>query len=515
MPVCLFLAKLPKKEIQILKAGLGDAWDSVDIEAPYGKDFQYVPWSEILGPSATLRQIYHLGKQANFQTGRSTCLLLDAMSGLSKKAYLAQYKTSDQYGPSLRLGEVRDLGAAPRYLVDHENGWQDSKKVYLEIILRDPDSPIEFMEEQSDRKASGPTPNSARFPIGAGMRDSVLPMVCIVKFDKHDLDNFQAKFCHISSLPSSVYVMVPWDRDEKATRAMMYSVATYGLKGDRDSERSYRYLVFLDDQTKEDGSMILSRFVNNDDTGGNDPVRRRLIIGRIPLSAFRHFWDSYEKYIFNPSKTVFVSDYTDEGACEEEIRNPDIPLSVRKPLYLHQGRWADTPAFFLARLSDADEAKVRKELETACAWDASLEQGKIFNYVPWAGTDDVKPVEQAVYIPRYMSYLTESSEYSIKDAIFVDARSPCDATVIIASSRRDLSDPTEYREDAEKIVTISWGRVDAQQAQSDCVNLGIANISWDEIKMMEEQRISTTQQERLELASLGKPFAEVGIWDDE
>ena len=514
-PICLFLSKLPQKEVQSLKAALAESWSSVDIESPSSEGFHYIPWSGILGPNATLRQIYHLGMQINVQSGRSTCLLLDAMSGFSKIAFLAQYNDSDEYGPSLRVGEVKDLCNAAQYVIDHENGREDSKKVYLEITIRDPEIPIDSQEQQNYGTTEKPTPSCSDFPHGAGITELVLPIIWIVKSDSKETGVIHGKLSKIAKAPKASFLPVQWIGDDKATRAMMYSVARRGLKGDSDSERNYRYLVYLDERTKKDGSVLLSRFVNLDDTGGNDPLRRRLEIARVPVNVFGRIWEAYVKYI-ESGNLMFPDSFMAEGEYEETIRNPDLPLSVRKPLYLQQGRWPDTPTFFLASLSEADGAKVKNDLETACDYDAGSHVEKRFHYIPWIGSEDVLQAQLAIWIPRYMSYLVESSNGRVGEALFIDKASPGDMHVILAECVRELIEPEEYRKDEDKVMKIRWGRVPAQQAQSNCINLNMANVSWDELffSINTDEGVAKSQKERKELAELGKPFAEAGVWDE-
>lgn len=341
-PACIFLSTLPKNEVQRLKANFSGAWNTVDVKPPDLKDFHYIPWSGILGSNATLRQIYHLGRQMSLRTGRSTCLLLDAMSGLSNTAYLARYDANDKLGPTLRIGKIKELSKAAHCVMNHENGFEDSEQVYLQLELRDPELPIETASIQIDRTLSYPNLGFADLHPELETSAATIPMLCVVKFSHEDVDNLYARITKFASISNSSYTLIPWKGHEKASRAMMYRVATQGLKGDRRRERQYRYLIFIDQKTKKDGSMLLSRFINLDDTGGNCALRRRLEISRIPVTAFNRFWEAYRDYL-NSDKAMVPDSFSEKNSYLELIRNPDIPLSVRRPLYLHQGRRPDKP----------------------------------------------------------------------------------------------------------------------------------------------------------------------------
>ena len=501
MPACILLSKLPQEEVRRLKAVLATAWQSVEVDPPFVKDFYYVPWSSMLGANATLRQIYHLVEQTSLDTGRSCCLLLDAMSGLSGDVFVAQYRKHDEDGPSVRIGTLRhrDNINAPQCLVDCEAGMERSK-VWSWMSVRDPDAPIGERQERMVRSTYRDTSNYASIPKGAGITDLELPILCTVQFDSGKLEQFGVRLARVICDASSSFALIPWQHSGKASRAAMFSAASEGLKGDRDNERSYRYLAFLDEQTMIDDSLLLSRFVNLDDTGGNDYLRRRLILERISIKNLSNALEAFRMYI---DKT------------REEIRNPDAPLSVRKPLYLHQGRFPDTPTFFLTRLPEEDELKVKKELETACEYDASGNATKRFTYVPWTGIEGIPTHTSDDYVSKYMSYLTESSKDTVCHALFVNTPIDHDGRVIIAGCRKGLSDPDKYREDGEKMMSIRWGRTPARQAQSHCTNLHIGNVSWDELDLTHETEILFPKEERRRLADCVKPFAEAGVWNDQ
>lgn len=508
-PVCIVLSNIPFKELQGLKADLANAWDSVVAEAPIFKDFHFLPWSGILGPNYTLRQIHHLVKQASIETGWSTCLILDAMSGLSKVAYLAQYDENDELGSSVRIGTIPLLRDAPRCLMDLENGLESSK-VHSWIYVRDPEMPITGGQQRSHAVSKRPDPQFTHFKVGGGTMSTILPILCTAEMEEDSFDRFKAKLNQIHDMYSPAWALIAWRHTSKASRAAMYNAATQGLQGDNDNEQRYRYLIFLDAQTMTDNSMLLGRYVNLDDTGGNNPLRRRLILGRIPFDTLPSF---FEQYIEKPQALIFFDDFMEQGAYEELIWNPDCPLSVRKPLYLHQGCYPDTPTFFLANLSEEDEANIKKELETPCNYDGSENADKKFTYVPWTGTEDLAAMKLETCIPQYMSYLTESSGDSVAEAIFIDFLSPLDHRVTIATAKRDISDPTEYAADKEKLMTIYWGRVELQQAQSLCTNLSISNLSYDDVFGDHVSEVTVSKRDRRQLAEMGKPLAEAGLWD--
>ena len=510
MPACIFLSKLPQEEMRRLKAALTTAWQSVEIDPPSLKDFHYVPWSNMLGANATLRQIYHLVEQTSFDTGRSCCLLLDAVSGLSGDVFVAQYKIDGEEGSSVRIGTLRhrDNVNAPQCLVDCEAGIETSN-VWSWMSVRDPDAPIGKGQERMVHSIYRDTLGYASIPKGAGITDLKLPILCTVQVDSAKLEQFRTKLAQVMSEACSSFVLLPWQHSAKASRAAMFSAASQGLNGDRDNERSYRYLAFLDEQTVRDDSLLLSRFVNLDDTGGNDYSRRRLILERISFTNLSNALRAFRLYIDKTSR-MFPINLTGEGIPVEEIRNPDAPLSLRKPLYLHQGRFPDTPTFFLTRLPEKDDLKVKRELETACEYDAGGNAIKRFIYVPWTGSKNIPTPENDRWVPEYMSYLTESSKETLCHALFINTPIEHDGRVIIAECQRELSDSDEYRENSEKMMSIRWGRTPAQQAQSHCTNLSIANVSWNELDLTNETGFSFAKVHRRRLAEIGRPFAEAG-----
>lgn len=164
-------------------------------------------------------------------------------------------------------------------------------------------------------------------------------------------------------------------------------------------------------------------------------------------------------------------------------------------------------------MSEAEESAVKAKLKIATDFDASPDTEKRFNYVPWTGSEHVTQAELATWIPRYMSYLSESSNGTIREAIFIDSKSAVDKKVSKAVCDREPFELDKYREDEIKVMKICWSRVPAQDAQSDYTKLGMGSVSCEEM-WRDDEEVSTTQEERIELAQLGKPFAEAGIWDE-
>lgn len=68
------------------------------------------------------------------------------------------------------------------------------------------------------------------------------------------------------------------------------------------------------------------------------------------------------------------------------------------------------------------------------------------------------------------------------------------------------------RKDFEKKMKIHRGRVVTQQAQSNCINLRIANVSWDKLDTGDSSEVPLSKSERRKLAKLGKPLADAGVY---
>ena len=160
---------------------------------------------------------------------------------------------------------------------------------------------------------------------------------------------------------------------------------------------------------------------------------------------------------------------------------------------------------------------MKEELETSSAADASNQAIEKFTYIPWIGSEDVTTPSLATYIRRYMSYLTQESKGMVRQAIFVDSTSAQDGAVLIAEWKRPLLGTEEYRKnysEDSKTMIIRWGRVETRTAQSMCTSLEMANLRWEEVYAKDGSEVSLPQAERKELARLGKPLAEAGVWDD-
>ena len=315
MPVCVFLSRLPKEEVQSLKADLIESWNHVNVEPPYVRDFYYIPWSNILGTSATLRQVYYLVKQTHHRTGRSTCLLLDAMSALTKEAWLAHF-------------EIDDLSQSAQCIIKCEQGLETPRKVHFELQIQDPDKPI-GPSEGLDREMMG--------SLDAGLPDIALghcalfsnsPIFCIARLSNSDIDDFKAKLDQgPSSKASSSMIntpIVPWSGERKATRAMIYDIATKAFEAAYARNDDRLDIIMLDEQTMIDGNLLCVRFIKWSPRPG-------LEIARVPATAIRIIPEE-----FRPSLELdgirLPKAYLGEDAYRETIWNPNMPLCVRNPL---------------------------------------------------------------------------------------------------------------------------------------------------------------------------------------
>ena len=234
----------------------------------------------------------------------------------------------------------------------------------------------------------------------------------------------------------------------------------------------------LDEISKNTDSLILSRFKNLNFEDLTDPLLRRLDLARVPMTALPEILLGYEEYV-GFDKPMFLDSLIEAGDSHETLHNPNLPLSIRQPIYFHQED-PGTLCFFLARFREEEEAHIKSELEYYV--NPLLVDGferKNITYVPWTGSEDVTPEDQEIWIPRFMSYLFINSKEVISHAIFVDRDALVVDSVILAQCFTGFSNQDWWDEGRD--IGIRWGKVPKARAHFNCINLSLADVDWADI----------------------------------
>ena len=205
---------------------------------------------------------------------------------------------------------------------------------------------------------------------------------------------------------------------------------------------------------------------------------------------------------------------------------PEYAVVRSKPVVI-ASKYLDTNVFFLARCSNEDEATIKKELKTPYNLLTGDDKEKKFNYVPWTGPQDLESADLETWIPRYMSYLDETSDGAIDRALFIDRPPPADDRAIenplfidkrYAAQSRVIFAQCKWQckvlpgDKTIKLDTmdIFWGSVSARRTQTCCIEAGSSNDSWTDIRL-NIPKARRSKAERKQMAGLGKSFTEAGL----